>query len=50
MWKNEVKFQEKIPADIEYENNKQKKRYHTNTRIGLDEKIQINNRKPPNTR
>ena len=55
--KNEVKFRGKITADIEYENKKtknassdyRKKRHYTTTRNGLDEKIQINNRKHQST-
>ena len=56
--KNEVNFRGKnTPADIEYENNKQKnansdyrkKRHLTATRNGLDDKVQINNWKHPST-
>ena len=50
--KNEVKLRGKIPADVEYENNKQKMQkliterndINTTTRNGLDEKVQTNNR------
>ena len=55
--KNEVKLRWKIPANIEYENNKKnansnyrKKRHYTITRNGLDKKIQFDNRKYPNGR
>ena len=55
--KNEVKFRGKIPANIEYENNKQKnsnsdywkKRHYTTTRKRLDEKTQPTNRKHQST-
>ena len=53
--KNEVKFRGKIPANIEYDNNKQKMqilitRYYTNTRNRLDEEIQPDNWKHPTGR